>query len=86
MLLHLRFVLCSLDLDVQRAQRIIGFYLNYPQISEVGKSDHMVLTFVACLSIRTAYHARGACAHMSPRFEQTKMAAPAIINRARTGT
>ena len=80
----LRFVLCSLNLDVLRAQRIIGFY--NPQINEVGKSDHIVLTFVACLSIRTAYHTRGACAHMSPRFEQTEMAAPAIINRARTGT
>ena len=30
----LRFVLCSRDLDVLRAQRIIGFYLNYPQIIE----------------------------------------------------
>ena len=37
---HLRFVLCSLDLDVQRAQRIMGFF-NYPQINEVGKSDHV---------------------------------------------
>ena len=34
----LRFVLCSRDLDVLRAQRIIGFfYLNYPQINAVGK-------------------------------------------------
>ena len=39
----LRFVLCSRDLDVLRAQRIIGFfYLNYPQIDGVGKSDHVV--------------------------------------------
>ena len=45
-----------------------------------------ILTLVACLSIWTAYHARGACAHMSLRFEQTEMAAPTIINRARTGT
>ena len=36
----LRFVLCSRDLDIPRAQRIIGF--NYPQINEVGKSDHIV--------------------------------------------
>ena len=36
------FVLCSLDLDVLRAQRITGFfYLNYPEINEVGKSDPM---------------------------------------------
>ena len=33
----LRLVLCSLDLDVLRAQRIVGcFYFNYPQINEVG--------------------------------------------------
>ena len=31
----LRFVLCSRDLDIPRAQRIVGF--NYPQINEVGK-------------------------------------------------
>ena len=37
----LRFVLRSRDLDVLRAQRIIGSYLNYPQINEVGKSNHM---------------------------------------------
>ena len=42
----LHFVLCSLDLDVLRAQRIMGFfYLNYPQINEVRKADHMVITF-----------------------------------------
>ena len=47
----LRSVLCSRDHDVQRAQRIMGFFdlvqraerimgffdLNYPQINEVGK-------------------------------------------------
>ena len=38
-LLDLRFVLCSRDLDVLRAQRIMSFF--YPQINEVGKSDHM---------------------------------------------
>ena len=43
-LLDLRFVLCSRDLDVLRAQRIIGlFYLNYPQINEVRTSDHMTV-------------------------------------------
>ena len=41
-LLDLRFVLCSRDLHVLRAQRIIGFFnLNYPQINEVGKYDHV---------------------------------------------
>ena len=36
----LPFVLCSLEVDVLRAQRIIGFfYLYYPQINEVRKSD-----------------------------------------------
>ena len=40
----LRFVLCSRDLDVLRAQRIMGFfYLKYPQISEVGNSDHVAM-------------------------------------------
>ena len=35
---NLRFLLCSLELDVLRAQRIMGiFYLDYPQINEVGK-------------------------------------------------
>ena len=35
-------VLWSRDLDVLRAQRIIGFfYLNFPQIIKVGKSDDM---------------------------------------------
>ena len=34
------FVFCSRDLDVLRAQRL--FYLNYPQINEAGKSDHVV--------------------------------------------
>ena len=37
----LRFVLRSRDLDILRAQRIVGFYLNYPQINEVRKCDHM---------------------------------------------
>ena len=38
----LHFALCSLDLDVLRAQRIIVFfYLGYPQINGVRKSDHM---------------------------------------------
>ena len=42
-LCDLRFVLCSRDLDVLRAQRSMGFFiLNYPQIKEVGKADHMV--------------------------------------------
>ena len=37
------FMLCSLDLDVLRLQRTMGFfYLNYPQINGVVKSDHMV--------------------------------------------
>ena len=40
-LLDLCFVLCPLDLDVLRAQRIIGSF-NYPQIHQVGKSNHMV--------------------------------------------
>ena len=41
-LCDLRFALCSLDLHVLRAQRIVGFLnLNYPQINEVGKSVHM---------------------------------------------
>ena len=35
---------CSRDLDALRAQSHIRFlYLNYPQINEVGKSDHVVL-------------------------------------------
>ena len=39
------FVHCSLDLNVLRARRIIGFfYLNYPQINQVGNSDHVVGT------------------------------------------
>ena len=37
----LRFLLCSLELDVLRAQRIMGSYLDYPQINGVGKPDHM---------------------------------------------
>ena len=36
------FMLCPHDVDVQRGQRIMGFfYLNYPQIIGVRKSDHM---------------------------------------------
>ena len=36
--------ICSRDLDVLHAQRIIGFFiLIYPQINEVGKSDHVAL-------------------------------------------
>ena len=42
-LLDLRFALCSRDLDVLRAQRIIGFYLNYPQINEIKVSDRMLI-------------------------------------------
>ena len=34
---ELVFVLCSRDLDILRAQRIIGFILSYPQINEIGK-------------------------------------------------
>ena len=35
-------VLCSRDLDLLRAQRIIAFLnFDYPQINEVTKSDHM---------------------------------------------
>ena len=41
LLRDLHFVLCPLELDVQHAQRIRGFYLNYPQINEVGKTDHV---------------------------------------------
>ena len=41
----LRFVLCSRDLDVLRTQRIIGFFnLNYPQINEVKRSDHVSIS------------------------------------------
>lgn len=39
---ELRFALCSLDLNFLRAQRIMGFFLNYPQINGVGVSDHVV--------------------------------------------
>ena len=42
-LLDLRFALCSRDLDILRAQRIIGFYLNYPQINEIKVSDRMLI-------------------------------------------
>ena len=38
LLRDLRFVLCSRDLDVQkRAKDYSFFYLNYPEINEVGK-------------------------------------------------
>ena len=49
----LRFVFCSRDLDVLRAQRIIGFYLNYPQINEVGKLHRtkLKLRYVAITAI-----------------------------------
>ena len=40
-LLDLSFVLCSRDLDILRAQRIMGFLLNYPQSIEVRKSNHV---------------------------------------------
>ena len=33
----------SRNLDVVRAQRIMSFLLNYPQINTVGKSDHMMI-------------------------------------------
>ena len=47
----LPFMLCSRDLDVLRAQRIMGFfYLIYPQISEAGKSDDIFKSvFFPCL-------------------------------------
>ena len=35
------FVLCSRDLDVQRAQRIMGFFILITHKSIVRKSDHM---------------------------------------------
>ena len=34
-LCDLRFVLCSLDLDVQRAQRIIGFFILIYRLPEM---------------------------------------------------
>ena len=43
LLQDVHFVLCSLEGDILHAQRIMGiFYLSYPQINKVGKSDHMV--------------------------------------------
>ena len=43
----LHFALCSFELDVLRAQRIIGFfYLYYPQINEIRRSDHVVQFWV----------------------------------------
>ena len=35
-LLDLRFAICSCDLDVLRAQRIMGFFI---EVNEVAKSD-----------------------------------------------
>ena len=44
-LLDLRFVLCSRDLHVLSAQRIMGFFhLNYPQINGVRKSNRTAVT------------------------------------------
>ena len=41
-LLNPRFLLCSRDVGVLRAQRIIDFfYLNYPQSNEIRKSNHV---------------------------------------------
>ena len=44
-LFDLHFGLWSLGLRVLRTQRILGFFFNrnYPQINEVGKSDHMAM-------------------------------------------
>ena len=64
--------ICSRDLDVLHAQRIIGFFiLIYPQINEVGKSDHVALsgstgTLLASAVVRSwqGYHIsweRGQC-------------------------
>ena len=48
----LHVVLCSRDLHVLRAQRIIGFFnLNYPQINEVRKSDQISGKYVSCIVI-----------------------------------
>ena len=41
-LFDLRFVLCSLDLGALTCAKDHGrFYLDYPQINEVAKSDHV---------------------------------------------
>ena len=49
-LLDLRFALCSLDfLRITRAKDHRLFSLNYPQISEVGKVDHVVISHVTKL-------------------------------------
>ena len=45
------FVFCSCNLDVLRAQRITD--LNYPQINEVMKSDHVFLPVGRVLGSRT---------------------------------
>ena len=48
------FVLCSLDLDELRAQRIMDFWLNYPQINGVGRSEHLeALGLISCLNLLT---------------------------------
>ena len=49
----LRFVFFSLDLDVLRAQRIIGSLSYYPQINEVRKPDHMAMVSNLCWSAAT---------------------------------
>ena len=41
----LRFLLCSRDLDVLCAQRIIGFLISYPEINEAGECGHMVIVY-----------------------------------------
>ena len=61
----MRFVLCSRDLDVLRAQRIIGFfYPNYPQITEVGFVPHSNLAEPALPSPRPLWLDR----HLITRF------------------
>ena len=54
-LLDLRFVFCSRDLNVLRAQRIIGFFYrrNYPQINEVEKADHVIVIECVCCVNKT---------------------------------
>ena len=48
------FVLCSLDLDELRAQRIMDFWLNYPQINGVGRSEHLeALGLISRLNLLT---------------------------------
>ena len=45
----LRFVFCSRDLDVLRAQRIIGFFLISITHNEVETSNHMVRLILTAL-------------------------------------